>query len=376
MVSQEVLKYIKDSLAKGMPLEQIKKNLRASGWSDDDINEAVNVAGSKQTEKVPGVAPPKNIWIFIGIFAVVAVIVAIVLIFFFMNGGEEELGPTCIEAEGYVCSSGERCDGDYLDASDTSYCCSEICAPVCVEYWNCTEWSPCINNNQTQLCTDLNNCGTTYEKPPVSRDCGPPTGANCSAGDGCNLNCVNFGGDPDCTCVDLNNATSQNITLCNLTNQFCNGTILNSSDSGCCLGNCIDNSCAAGNECDLSCMTLGGDPDCGCGIQNGTICPSWRSFCNGTQYLHNSSGMCCSNWSNCLTPTCSIDGMCKPSGCPPHGDRDCTCEEQGGRFCEGENVTDACGDGEVLYAKDYTPRSWWYCCDHVCDYDGSQYEPF
>jgi hypothetical protein len=42
---------------------------------------------------------------------------------------------------------------------------------VCVENWQCTEWSECVNGTQTRTCTDLNNCGTTLNKPEEERSC-------------------------------------------------------------------------------------------------------------------------------------------------------------------------------------------------------------
>ncbi len=37
---------------------------------------------------------------------------------------------------------------------------------TCTEYWDCTEWSTCTNDEkQTRYCVDLNSCGTDYSKP-------------------------------------------------------------------------------------------------------------------------------------------------------------------------------------------------------------------
>ncbi|MBI5148955.1 hypothetical protein HZA33_04720, partial [Candidatus Pacearchaeota archaeon] len=43
---------------------------------------------------------------------------------------------------------------------------------TCVENWQCTSWSTCINKTQTRTCTDLNSCGTTNNKPTETRRCG------------------------------------------------------------------------------------------------------------------------------------------------------------------------------------------------------------
>jgi len=43
--------------------------------------------------------------------------------------------------------------------------------PVCMEKWNCSEWSECIDALQVRECKDLNECGTTELKPPVEQEC-------------------------------------------------------------------------------------------------------------------------------------------------------------------------------------------------------------
>ncbi|MCK4553058.1 hypothetical protein KAT80_02550, partial [Candidatus Pacearchaeota archaeon] len=42
---------------------------------------------------------------------------------------------------------------------------------TCTENWDCTNWSTCINNEQTRTCIDLNDCGTTEDKPEESQTC-------------------------------------------------------------------------------------------------------------------------------------------------------------------------------------------------------------
>jgi len=41
----------------------------------------------------------------------------------------------------------------------------------CVENWQCTDWSDCENGIQTRTCTDLNDCGTTADKPATEQTC-------------------------------------------------------------------------------------------------------------------------------------------------------------------------------------------------------------
>ncbi|MEM5871334.1 MAG: hypothetical protein QW051_00510 [Candidatus Aenigmatarchaeota archaeon] len=82
--------------------------------------------------------------------------------------------------------------------------------PPCKEDWRCTEWSTCpIYEIQTRTCVDINNCGTTYEKPEETRKCTYTPEANCSDGiinchhGGCEI-WIDCGGPcPPCaTCSD------------------------------------------------------------------------------------------------------------------------------------------------------------------------------
>jgi len=45
--------------------------------------------------------------------------------------------------------------------------------PVCVEDWKCTSWSECsqMGGYKYRTCTDLNDCGTTENKPAISSKC-------------------------------------------------------------------------------------------------------------------------------------------------------------------------------------------------------------
>ncbi len=86
--------------------------------------------------------------------------------------------------------------------------------PMSTENWNCTEWGACVNNQQNRTCTDLNNCGTTANRPPETQSC---TSAQ-------NQTCRQQNGDV-CTSPDT-----------------CQGTLLNASDTNfCCSVQCIDN---------------------------------------------------------------------------------------------------------------------------------------
>jgi len=48
---------------------------------------------------------------------------------------------------------------------------STIPGKQCKEKWECTEWSDCIEGEQTRTCDDLNECGTEEHRPKEERKC-------------------------------------------------------------------------------------------------------------------------------------------------------------------------------------------------------------
>ncbi|MBI3956493.1 MAG: fibronectin type III domain-containing protein [Candidatus Kerfeldbacteria bacterium] len=57
--------------------------------------------------------------------------------------------------------------------------------PVCIESWACSNWSACLNSQQTRTCTDSHECGTTLNRPPLTQACDstPPLISNVRATD-------------------------------------------------------------------------------------------------------------------------------------------------------------------------------------------------
>ncbi|MCD4666446.1 hypothetical protein K8R47_01400 [archaeon] len=81
------------------------------------------------------------------------------------NDHDEDINP----GENEVCSDNidNDCDG-YIDNADSE------CGGACNENWNCGEWNPgdcSFGQTQIRVCNDLNNCGTTLNKPNIERLC-------------------------------------------------------------------------------------------------------------------------------------------------------------------------------------------------------------
>lgn len=49
--------------------------------------------------------------------------------------------------------------------------CNNAQCGSCVENWQCSNWNQCETGTQTRNCIDLNNCGTSNNKPPISQTC-------------------------------------------------------------------------------------------------------------------------------------------------------------------------------------------------------------
>jgi len=58
MISEELKKYIDDARRQGMNDKQIKQNLTASGWSEFDVNQALNPQSVPPPPPLPSSSPP------------------------------------------------------------------------------------------------------------------------------------------------------------------------------------------------------------------------------------------------------------------------------------------------------------------------------
>ncbi|MEK6967236.1 MAG: putative metal-binding motif-containing protein [Nanoarchaeota archaeon] len=79
--------------------------------------------------------------------------------------------------QGEVLPTKEICDfkdnncDSFVDEGNV---CSKKVLPPCVESWNCTEWTSCVNETKSfRLCTDSNNCKTVVYKPNTEKICKP-----------------------------------------------------------------------------------------------------------------------------------------------------------------------------------------------------------
>jgi hypothetical protein len=78
-----------------------------------------------------------------------------------------------IKIDSCVLSSEEGCYYGTISCASDEQCINNQCvkAGACQENWNCHEWAECANELQTRTCTDINNCGTTANKPIEQQEC-------------------------------------------------------------------------------------------------------------------------------------------------------------------------------------------------------------
>lgn len=58
-------------------------------------------------------------------------------------------------------------------SSSTSTTSSASASSGCVESWQCTEWTPCVQGEQIRNCKDSSSCNTTKIMPEERRNCIP-----------------------------------------------------------------------------------------------------------------------------------------------------------------------------------------------------------
>lgn len=84
---------------------------------------------------------------------------------------------SCIES--WLCAEWSACDAgtQVRTCDDLNDCGTTLERPLetqtcsCVENWTCTDWSSCLRGRQTRSCTDTAACGTTYDLPEESQAC-------------------------------------------------------------------------------------------------------------------------------------------------------------------------------------------------------------
>ncbi len=317
MIDPKLVKYIQISLSRKIPIEQIKRNLYSKGWKDSDINEAINLATQGgQTQQMPSRRQPTQpvqriqpqmprqriqrsmpaqdislmrskqekpkeakpkinlIFVFAGIFLLLIISLIIFLIVrnssiisdeelsqgvsldlkenkevkFKMGDEQHSLKINSISDDSISIivqsdpvtlnldvGENEKIDFEndgiydlYIKLNNIIEGKADILlrkiAEECIEDWNCTEWTECEDESQTRVCEDLNDCNTEKNKPDEIQYC--EIILNCSEQDG---------------------------VICYGT-ETCNGTITNSSEGDCCLGECV--------EIELETIACGTDIDC------------------------------------------------------------------------------------------------------------------
>lgn len=140
---------------------------------------------------------------------------------------------------------------------------NESITVTCTEVWECSSWSSCENEIKTRSCDDINNCGTTENKPSESMTCEPPSDSDQesskdSTSDGPERYVVSCHEDWQCTywgectkeglkhrtCEDINNCDTEKerprtVKTCEYTGT-CSDGLMNGNEEGVdCGGRCL-----------------------------------------------------------------------------------------------------------------------------------------
>ncbi len=240
---------------------------------------------------------------------------------------------TC-KLDGELCVLNSQCCGKYCDWP------SFKCVSSCTPYWQCTNWSSCVSNIQTRICTDANNCGVTINKPAETQSCVSCTN-QCTNG---TTQCSNSNGYV--TCGDYNNdgctEWSSILTSCTRCDICSNGQCVNS-----CLINqvCYNNQCCTPSL--LTCLNkICGSWSDGCGnTLNCGTCSSGQTCSNGQCVQCINDNQCSSLNTECKLGTCSsgvctttnkADGTSCSSGICSNGQ--CVCNPN----CDWSSIIDKC----------------------------------
>ncbi len=378
MVDAKLIDYIRISLSEGTPIDQVKKNLSAKGWSDANINEAIGAAtqnqtpriqpqpqpqprpqqlpamplittkpssSNTQTKKSPGIKISKNmIFISLGVFAFILIIILIFSLAGGSNISESQL------TQGKVVSLAQNGQVKFnLDNADHSLTVNSISGD-----------SASITLQSTPITTTLNvgdikdfalNNSATYDLEVTLenitnnkanfylQEISEPCVENWSCADW--SNCINE--KQTRTCTDSNSCgttttepiltqactptcSSQNGYLCNST-EMCpsEGTVLNASDANSSGVTCCSENCTLSETCSQL---------------NGYLCTSGETC--GANNLSASDAI---NGATCCSAACTLQ----------------TCSELNGYIC---TTGETCG-ATLLNASDAN-SSGVTCCSENC----------
>jgi len=81
-----------------------------------------------------------------------------------------------------TCSDLNNCGTTVNRPATSQSCSSEPPPPACQEDWSCGDWTACSNSQQTRTCTDRNDCGSQDDRPGTSRSCTEPPDDNGQGG--------------------------------------------------------------------------------------------------------------------------------------------------------------------------------------------------
>ena len=232
---------------------------------------------------------------------------------------------------------------------------------ICIENWTCTPWTTCTDGTQTQTCTDNNQCGTTYEKPPETRTC---ENTECTT----NTDCDDKNPCTQDQCQNGQSCTHTQKTNCKDNDQCCPTQCTHVTDNDCEYtggdtggggsggggtggGSGEDPECESDSDCDngICCDEECVEPEC----ESDTDCED-SNQCH-TNFECENPGQCNADCEYQQITECINGDNCCPAGCDSTNDNDCTdtctddegCNDEGDLYCDtDESIIYTCGEAD------------------------------
>ncbi len=263
---------------------------------------------------------------------------------------------TRCNTQGQYCNDGkfEKVDGnlDQIDDRCTNFIACNLepnMAEPCRDEWQCSEWSNCteIKGFRTRSCIDLNNCGTSYNKPDPfdKQSCLQLLDCVDKDSDGYGKNC--FLNVSNVIAYKENDCNDNNININPNSTEICDGQ---------------DNNCDG--VTDEGCPCIHGQTRF-CGSQNGE-CTKGIQICSRGLWT-----ICFA--SNAASPEICGDGL--DNDCDAQTDEGCPCNENQTQEC-GKNIgickkgTQKCFQGQFTVCEGSVEGSVEICndgLDNDCD---------
>ncbi len=178
MVRKEVIEYVDSFVCQGYPYEYVRHQLVQRGYSQEELEELDRIF----IERKAPIILKKLAFVLLIVIGIGAVIASAYFLYPILKPCHEQW--SCSDWNPDVCPESEQQTRMCTDANACGKVKekpaeSQSCTYICVEDWQCEDWSACSDDgSQERTCSDGNSCGTTNNLPIVQQSCTPPCHEN------------------------------------------------------------------------------------------------------------------------------------------------------------------------------------------------------